>query len=418
MAQISLFMLVLVALDGYNFILRYAMYQQAGLLAVVSLLCFLFFSFFKFSFSCFNTLQLWPCAISFVLAYMFLIIGRKFFLKMLNHDNLRERVLLIGNGWMGQAIAKALKQREFMGWEFIGFVALQGGKDQDQAAGEVVACLEQLDDIVQDKDVTTIVDTRAAVIDLKPGRRSKKGWAGSCNLKFECSLKIMDGQDFYEALTRRIPLPEDSSSQDDYSLSISAKPHVHQLIRHIYNLALAITLLVVSLPLWLLISAAIKLEDGGPVFYTGERIGYLGRPFKLIKFRTMLTNADDLICFNGLPAHDCVTRLGRFLRKTRLDELPQLLNILKRDINLVGPRPFVHREVESFKREIPYFEKRYLIRPGITGMAQVLYCYENNLEDAKIKLQYDFYYVKNSGFFLDLLIMLWTAVSMLSFKGR
>jgi lipopolysaccharide/colanic/teichoic acid biosynthesis glycosyltransferase len=213
-------------------------------------------------------------------------------------------------------------------------------------------------------------------------------------------------------------------------------------LKRVIDLIVAGVLLVTHSFLLVLIAALVKLDSRGPVFYLQEREGYEGRPFKLIKFRTMIKDAE----FNGpqfaTENDPRITRVGLILRKFRLDELPQLFNVLKGEMSIVGPRP----ERETFSREfqelmpmnrvgrrandppgkmiacgvkekIPYYSHRLLVKPGITGWAQVMYPYAASLEQTKEKLEYDLFYVKNIGFFLDMAILLKTVRIVLFGRG-
>jgi exopolysaccharide biosynthesis polyprenyl glycosylphosphotransferase len=176
--------------------------------------------------------------------------------------------------------------------------------------------------------------------------------------------------------------------------------------------------LAVSWPLMLVTAVAIRLESRGPVLYRQERVGLNGVNFKVIKFRSMRTDAEK----DGKPRwasknDDRVTRVGRFIRKVRIDELPQLFNVLMGEMSMVGPRPERQYFVDDLVSKIPYFAVRHSVKPGVTGWAQVRYEYGSTIEDSVEKLQYDLYYVKNHSLFLDLLIMLETVAVVLTGKG-
>jgi len=169
----------------------------------------------------------------------------------------------------------------------------------------------------------------------------------------------------------------------------------------------------VSAPLWILFPIAIKIEDRGPIFYRQRRIGKDSRVFDVLKFRTLLQNADQTVRPWMSPDGQWVTRVGGFLRSTALDELPQLLNILKGEMSFVGPRAMPLNEFEDFKAKIPALEQRLMVRPGLTGLAQV---YGNATRDARKKLRYDLLYIKNQSFWLDLKLI---ALSFwITFRGK
>ena len=193
---------------------------------------------------------------------------------------------------------------------------------------------------------------------------------------------------------------------------------VRTAIKRIFDIVCAALQLALSLPLMLFTMMIISLESRGPVFYRQERVGLNGKPFEVIKFRSMRSDAEQ----DGNPrwavaADDRVTRVGRVIRKVRIDELPQLYNVLKGEMSMVGPRPERPFFVESLTKDIPYYAVRHSVKPGVTGWAQVRYEYGATVEDAKQKLQYDLYYVKNHTLFLDMLIMFETVSVVLTGKG-
>jgi exopolysaccharide biosynthesis polyprenyl glycosylphosphotransferase len=187
--------------------------------------------------------------------------------------------------------------------------------------------------------------------------------------------------------------------------------------RRVLSIAVSLSLLVIVSPLLPVIALAIKLTSPGPVFYRQRRVGLHGRVFDVIKFRTMRQDAETGKAVWAGKNDPRVTPVGRFLRKVRLDEIPQLWNVLAGDMGFVGPRPERPEFVELLSREIPYYGLRHVIRPGLTGWAQVRYKYANTLEDSKQKLQYDLFYIKNLSLGLDLLILFETAKTVLLRRG-
>jgi sugar transferase (PEP-CTERM system associated) len=189
-------------------------------------------------------------------------------------------------------------------------------------------------------------------------------------------------------------------------------------IKRAFDLVSASLLLILTLPVMLVTAVFIAVESRGPLFYRQERVGLNGKTFNVVKFRSMRNDAER----DGKPrwataGDDRVTRVGRFIRRVRIDELPQLFNVLKGEMSLVGPRPERPFFVESLTQDIPYYAVRHSVKPGVTGWAQVRYDYGSTVEDAKQKLQYDLCYVKNHSLFLDLLIMFETVSVVLTGKG-
>jgi len=206
----------------------------------------------------------------------------------------------------------------------------------------------------------------------------------------------------HEILMRRIILPEGDA---EYKVVPPNKRPIYNILAHVINFSIALIGLFITAPLWLIIAIVIKIDDNGPIFFLQQRVGYLGTKFIIYKFRTM-------------TAGNKLTRVGKILRKLRLDELPQFINILLRQVNIVGPRPFTLAESDHFAIMIPSFTYRYCVLPGITGLAQVSHRYDNSLPDARVKLSYDLFYVKNQSLILDALICLWSIATILLVKGK
>jgi exopolysaccharide biosynthesis polyprenyl glycosylphosphotransferase len=209
---------------------------------------------------------------------------------------------------------------------------------------------------------------------------------------------------FYEKAAGQILVDEITP---DWFLFADLKVHCDEqaTLKRFVDLITAMIGLCVTAPLWLLIAAAIKLGDSGPVFHTQVRVGQNGRPFTLYKFRTMRPDAENGCSVWACPHDPRVTLVGRFLRRTRLDELPQLVNVLKGDMSIVGPRPERPDLVERLAESVPYYRERHLVKPGLTGWAQISFRYGSSVQDAKRKLQFDLYYLKHMSLELDLIIL-------------
>jgi exopolysaccharide biosynthesis polyprenyl glycosylphosphotransferase len=225
--------------------------------------------------------------------------------------------------------------------------------------------------------------------------------------------------DFYEKLYHSTPVEHFDSTWALYM--IQDRPVFKRqllLVKRLLDLALALIGLLMLAPMMPLIALAIRLDSPGPIFYRQVRCGRAGRPFSIVKFRTMVPDAER----DGKPrwaAKDDVriTRVGRYLRKTRLDELPQLINVLQGEMSIVGPRPERPEFVEDLQLEIPYYRTRLLVKPGLTGWSQINYGYGSTTEDALIKLQYDLYYLRHWSLWLDLYTIFQTIGVVLRLKG-
>jgi sugar transferase (PEP-CTERM system associated) len=190
------------------------------------------------------------------------------------------------------------------------------------------------------------------------------------------------------------------------------------ILRRALSIGISLVGILISIPLWPLVMLIIKFDSPGPVFYTQRRVGKGGTIFKVVKFRTMRQDAEAGKGPQWAGLNDPrVTRVGRFLRSSRLDEIPQLWCVLKGDMAFVGPRPERPEFVESLSKEIPYYGVRHMVRPGLTGWAQIRYKYGSTVQDALEKLQYDLFYIKNASIGLDLLIMFQTIKTVLLRRG-
>jgi sugar transferase (PEP-CTERM system associated) len=227
------------------------------------------------------------------------------------------------------------------------------------------------------------------------------------HLKF-AGVGIEDSHSFIESVTGRIHLEQLSPSwlilSDGFrksSFLVSAK--------RLSDLIVAFIALVLTFPIMIMVALAIWCETGRPILFRQTRTGLHGRPFTIIKFRSMRSDAEARGPIWASEADHRITRVGRFIRKFRLDELPQIFNVLRGDMSLVGPRPERPYFCQLLENEIPLFDLRHSVRPGITGWAQVKYQYGGSVEESKTKLEYDFFYIKHMSLFLDLVILLKTA---------
>jgi sugar transferase (PEP-CTERM system associated) len=228
-------------------------------------------------------------------------------------------------------------------------------------------------------------------------------------LSLKCrGLQVQDGAEVYEAITGKVPIESIRSGWLLFSPGCHAS-QFHLAYKRMASVIVSIIGLVLSLPLIPLVILVIKLTSPGPVFYRQRRVGRDDVVFNCYKFRTMCANAEaDTGPTWATDDDPRITRIGRFLRQSRMDEIPQLWNVLRGDMSLVGPRPERPEFVETLNKEIPYYHLRHTIRPGITGWAQIRYKYGSSIEDSKEKLRYDLFYIKNMSAGLDLLVLLHT----------
>ena len=238
-------------------------------------------------------------------------------------------------------------------------------------------------------------------------------------LLLECmqsKIKVSEFRRVIEEITGRVPIDHLNDNWFLLELSSSNKRYFWYTKR-LADIAVSCIGLCLALPLSPFIVLLIKIDSRGPVFYSQQRMGRGSKPFVAWKLRTMVDGADRNNVHWTTDNDDRITRVGRIVRKTRLDEVPQLLNIFKGEMSLIGPRPEALSLVEMYTREIPYYPERHMVTPGITGWAQINYPYGNSIEDTRQKLMYDFYYIKNRSVILDLMIFLRTIRIVLTGKG-
>jgi sugar transferase (PEP-CTERM system associated) len=230
-------------------------------------------------------------------------------------------------------------------------------------------------------------------------------------------LEVIDAPTFAERALKKIPVdlvkPGDLVFSDGFE-----RPPLLLLGRRLVSLLASLVLFTIAAPVLAIVAALIKLDSKGPVFYSQDRVGMSGRTFKMLKFRTMRTDAEASGTATWAQKNDPrATRIGRWLRRFRIDELPQILNVVRGEMGIVGPRPERPEFVAKLRRQIPYYDLRTLVPPGITGWAQIRYPYAASLEEAREKLQYDLWYVKHLSVLLDLSILFHTAKVVLFGRG-
>jgi sugar transferase (PEP-CTERM system associated) len=334
---------------------------------------------------------------------------RVIYVQVLGRDRFARRVLVYGTGGRARDLGNVRVRHDLRGFQVVGFVPTEG--DTRKVAPEY--CLrppEELREFVLANNVDEVV---VAVDDRRRGLPVKQ--LLDCRL---AGIPVTDVLTFVERESGKVELSMLYPSWLIYSENINPRG-ITRLITRAFDLLAALLLLVVSAPFMLLTALAIWLESGckGSVMYSQERMGLEGRPFTIHKFRSMCEDAEKDGAQWATTDDPRVTRIGAFIRKTRLDELPQLFNVLKGEMSFVGPRPERPEFVEQLSEKIPYYRERHCVKPGITGWAQLCYPYGASEQDALEKLQYDLYYVKNKTLLFDLIILLQTAEVVLWRKG-
>ena len=349
--------------------------------------------------------------VSALVVFLTAILGwRLLFNRLASSMQFEERILVVGTGETARTVARQILAQHDFAYRVVGFI-----DDDRRRIGErivnpaIVGTPEDIPDLVAKHQIDRIVVGLA-------DRRGKLPIEQLLKAKMT-GVRVEDATTTYERITGKILIDDLRPSWLIFSDGFRVSRWTRIMKRSI-DLPLAAALAIASFPAMVLTAIAIWLESGGPVLYCQERVGENGRLFTLCKFRSMRQDAER----EGRPiwAKDGdhrITRVGRVIRKIRLDELPQLWNVVRGDMSFVGPRPERAYFVEELAREIPFYQQRHAVKPGITGWAQVKYRYGSSLEDAMEKLRYDLYYIKHLSIFFDLTIVFDTVKVVLFRKG-
>ncbi|HZS05740.1 MAG TPA: TIGR03013 family XrtA/PEP-CTERM system glycosyltransferase [Blastocatellia bacterium] len=341
----------------------------------------------------------------------FMICWRVVIHWLLSHPVLSERILIVGTGDSAVGLAKEVFSRRDLGYRVVGFVgedaALVG---QSLFNPSVIGVVDQLNEIVERERVDRVV---VALSD----RRGHLPVDQLLKLRLQGGAVIEEGTALYERVTGRISVEMLRPSWIIFSGG-NKRSRIWLTVRRSLNVLAAVIGFVTSFPVWIVTAVIIKLESPGPIFYKQERVGKNGRTFTIYKFRSMRQDAELSGPVWAAKEDDRTTRFGRFIRKVRIDELPQFINVIKGEMAFVGPRPERPFFVEQLNELIPFYSQRHLVEPGVTGWAQVKYEYGASVEDALQKLQYDLYYIKNASLFFDLWILLESFKIVLFGRGR
>ena len=348
---------------------------------------------------------LWGLSVLF--SFILIVIGRGLLARVLSDDAFRRRVLVFGAGNMAASLLTLRRRSDQRGFKIIAFVrapgdryAIDDGRVQNQPV-DLVSFVEanQIDEIVVAMD------------------DKRKGFpiGDFLQCKF-AGVDVVDILGFLERESGRIDVERLNPSWMIFADGFTRKMS-RQIAARCLDLAGGVALLLVAWPLMLVVALAVLIEDGSPVLYRQTRVGLFGKPFELLKFRSMTKYAEAGGVQWAQKGDTRVTRVGSVLRKLRFDELPQIFNIVRGQMSLVGPRPERPEFVEALAQKIPYYQERHCVKPGLTGWAQLHYPYGASEKDALEKLRYDLYYVKNQGFLFDLIILLQTAEVVIWQKG-
>jgi sugar transferase (PEP-CTERM system associated) len=354
---------------------------------------------------------------SVVISLLLLLLWRTLIHFLTGHPELGEKILIIGAGKSAVETASVVFQRRDAGYRVIGFIAVEGIGNGDSprspaelGSATILGNVDELERIVIEKKIDRIVVALAQ-------RRGNFPTEVLLRMSLENNVTIEECASFFERVTGQVHLDMLRPSWLIFS-GRTRDSRLKIVFRDMINRILALVGLVLSFPIAVVTAIAIKLESKGGVFYRQERVGRDGTTFELIKFRSMRFDAEA----DGKPVwatsdDDRTTFVGRVIRKVRIDEIPQFWNIIKGEMSFIGPRPERPHFVSELAKQVPFYEHRHLVAPGLTGWAQIKYPYGASFEDARRKLQYDLYYIKNQSLGLDAIIVFETIKTVLFGKG-
>ena len=383
---------------------EYAVQLLNALVMAVAILCVLYFVTPNL------TLGRGVFVISVVLCSVFLALWHTMLRLYLTSRTPHTNLLVLGTGKLAREAVREVLAHPELGIKVLGFI-----DDDPKLLGvsivnpSVIGLYQDLPEIMEKNRVDRIV------VGLKD-RRGKLPIKELLDIKTR-GVAVEDATTFYERVAGKIPIENLQPSWMVFNSGFSVTKRA-LLEKRVLSLVVSSILLLLTSPLLLLLMVLIKLDSKGPIFYRQERVGQDGKSFTLVKFRSMRADAEaETGPVWAKENDDRTTRLGRFMRRMRLDELPQLFNVLRGDMSMVGPRPERPHFVQQLTETIPFYPLRHIVKPGVTGWAQVNYGYANSLDHTVEKLQYDLFYIKNMSWMLDTLCILETVKTVLVKRG-
>jgi exopolysaccharide biosynthesis polyprenyl glycosylphosphotransferase len=323
---------------------------------------------------------------------------RAFYSKFAIKNEIENKCVIIGTGQAGHDLHAMLSDRN--DYEIVGFL-----DDDHEKRGtylgktKVLGGTELLLSLLDRINVVIVTLSQNIPAELHRGLVEAK-------LR---GVMVYQMPAFCEMVLSKIPVRHVSDQWFVYVPISGVQKNLYNIkIKRLIDIVLSLAGLLITLPLTIPVALAIRLESNGPVFYIQKRIGFYKQPFNLVKFRTMRTGLENNRKYAGQHDDPRITRVGRIIRLFRIDEIPQMLNVIIGDMSFIGPRALIEEEVNEFSREIPFFSMRHFIRPGITGWAQINYPHGTTIQDGLAKLEYDLYYIKNLSPIIDLIILVRT----------
>lgn len=398
-----LFMKGFYKLQKYKMNLKdvYLLLEGIVLAAVIPFLALFFFDFNRVSYIFFFE----DIALSFVL----ILIWRGFFYYQRKYFKTYTNILIIGAGETGKTIAKEILQRPILKVDIAGFIDNDENAEKFDYEGiKLIGKTSNLKELIEKYNIKSVIIAISAQLDYQTRMDIS-----------ECipqGVEIWRMSSFYEKITQKIPVLVITPEWFMYDFTSVDRP-LYEFVKRVFDIVSSIIILILTLPVLVLIGLAVKLHDGGPVMYFQNRMGKNNKPFKLYKLRTMKIDADkEGMIDKKNTEDDRVIPFCKWIRKARFDEIPQMINILKGEMSIVGPRAEFEEFVRTYEKEIPFYNRRHWVTPGWTGWAQINQGHCVNVDAIIEKLRYDFYYIKHRNIFWDFSILI-KAVS-LALTGR
>ncbi len=360
-----------------------------------------------------NSLPRFGFASFLVFAGVFTLLWRLVYIQFFTSASKHKRALIIGAGRAGSALAKIVSEQDPPLFTLVGLIDDDPEKLGMNVEGfPILGDHKSLPEIIEKQQITDLI--------LSISNEMNPGMFQAILAAQEKGMVMSTMQDTYESLTNRVPI---NLLESDWVIRsfIDRKPAsgFYRLFKRMVDVSFGLVGLVGLLILYPIIALMIVVDSKGPIIFKQTRLGRGGNPYTILKFRTMKDNKDMVREALVTAANDPrVTRIGRFLRKSHLDELPQIINVLRGEMSFVGPRSERAELVTIFQSEVPFYRARMLVKPGITGWAQIHQNYAETVEETAIKLEYDLYYIENASILMDIAIIIRTLTSVLGFKGR
>jgi sugar transferase (PEP-CTERM system associated) len=349
-------------------------------------------------------------SICFVVA--FIVIWRIAYTHVLNQGFFDKKIALLGSGSLAESITRAIRGNIDCGYQIAAIVKRNRNAEDCRADNDLHICKEGYDDLCQEVKARDIDKIVVAIEERRKGFPIRQ--LLQCRVD---GIEVIEGTSFYEMLTGKLIVEKINPSWLIFSEGFR-KSWLRRMFKRAGDLILSIIMLALLSPVLILVAILIKLDSKGSVFFSQERVGENRRPYMVHKFRSMIQDAEKKSGPVYAQSNDSrVTRVGKFIRKWRIDEFPQLFNVIKGEMSFVGPRPERNFFVKELEEAIPYYRERFSVKPGVTGWAQVSYPYGASVEDAKEKLNYDLFYIKNMSIFMDLMVIMRTVKTVLFGEG-